>query len=245
MSDVLNVNETFLSVQGEGVHAGVPTFFLRLFGCNLDCSWCDQPTALSTRHRRTSREMSLYEVMDIICAHHEGIPLCVTGGEPFMQHVELLTLLKLITQEDASLGRSESRLITMETNGTIFVPKFVGKVFLSMSPKPSLMSVDKKVEMHGETAIRSWISSGNPLQLKFVVESLEKFPGLLNWLNSIPIESRKDISVFFQPEWFNGRDDFKKIISRYVEIREWENILGLGYKSVRFSCQMHKAIGVH
>ncbi len=30
----------FLSIQGEGVHVGKPTFFIRTALCNLRCSWC-------------------------------------------------------------------------------------------------------------------------------------------------------------------------------------------------------------
>jgi organic radical activating enzyme len=43
----LRVNETFLSVQGEGSEIGAPTFFIRLDGCPLRCSWCDTPYALA------------------------------------------------------------------------------------------------------------------------------------------------------------------------------------------------------
>lgn len=38
------VNEMFLSLQGEGHHAGRKAVFIRLAGCNLGygvCPWCD------------------------------------------------------------------------------------------------------------------------------------------------------------------------------------------------------------
>ena len=38
---MLKVNEIFNSFQGEGVYAGTPATFLRLSGCNLNCSFCD------------------------------------------------------------------------------------------------------------------------------------------------------------------------------------------------------------
>ncbi len=42
----LRVNETFVSIQGEGGLIGAPTLFIRLDGCPLRCSWCDTPYAL-------------------------------------------------------------------------------------------------------------------------------------------------------------------------------------------------------
>jgi 7-carboxy-7-deazaguanine synthase len=40
-SAVLPVVETFHSVQGEGVWAGINAFFIRLAGCDVGCPWCD------------------------------------------------------------------------------------------------------------------------------------------------------------------------------------------------------------
>ena len=37
----MRVSEIFYSVQGEGIQIGLPTIFLRLFGCDLRCMWCD------------------------------------------------------------------------------------------------------------------------------------------------------------------------------------------------------------
>ena len=43
-------SEIFRSIQGEGVYTGVPTVWLRLFGCNLECNGFGQkdPTDPST-----------------------------------------------------------------------------------------------------------------------------------------------------------------------------------------------------
>ena len=52
----MKVNETFLSLQGEGYFTGTAAFFLRLSGCNLRCPFCD------TQHQSYT-EMSEDEIV--------------------------------------------------------------------------------------------------------------------------------------------------------------------------------------
>jgi len=47
MSDVLVVNEIYLSLQGESTFAGLPCVFVRLTACNLRCSYCDTAYAFT------------------------------------------------------------------------------------------------------------------------------------------------------------------------------------------------------
>ena len=75
----LRVAETFVSLQGEGSRTGLPTFFLRLTGCALRCTWCD--TAWAFTH---GRWRGLDELEQEIAG--SGLRrLCVTGGEPLLQ----------------------------------------------------------------------------------------------------------------------------------------------------------------
>ena len=38
---MLSVVERFVSINGEGAHAGELAVFIRFRGCNLNCSYCD------------------------------------------------------------------------------------------------------------------------------------------------------------------------------------------------------------
>ncbi|MEY3399472.1 MAG: hypothetical protein RL220_2066 [Bacteroidota bacterium] len=83
----LPVMETFYTLQGEGYHAGVPAYFIRVGGCDVGCVWCDV---------KESWDASKHPVSDVeVLARNvdaSGARVCVvTGGEPAMYNLEPLT----------------------------------------------------------------------------------------------------------------------------------------------------------
>lgn len=118
----LPVAETFLSVQGEGKLARVPSFFIRVSGCNLRCTWCDTPYASWTPEGTQRTLDELVQEAKASGARHA----VVTGGEPmiFPQVSELTRRLK-----GAGLH------VTIETAGT--VARKVSCDLMSISPKLS------------------------------------------------------------------------------------------------------------
>jgi 7-carboxy-7-deazaguanine synthase len=118
----LPIAETFLSIQGEGKLAGVPSFFIRVSGCNLRCTWCDTPYASWNPERRT-------RTVDELVAEAAGSGaghVVLTGGEPMM-FGELAPL--------AAGLRVRGLHITIETAGTIASPADLACDLMSMSPK--------------------------------------------------------------------------------------------------------------
>src|ERR1700721_2806542 len=53
MSDMLVVNEIYLSLQGESTFAGLPCVFIRLTACDLRCSYCDTAYAFTEGKKKT------------------------------------------------------------------------------------------------------------------------------------------------------------------------------------------------
>lgn len=96
----MKIIETFTSLQGEGLKMGVPTYFIRTAGCNLDCCWCDTKYAFGEGVERDIRDL----VKECNVSH-----VCVTGGEPMLQK-ELPKLIDLLL--------SEGKHIVLETNGS-------------------------------------------------------------------------------------------------------------------------------
>ena len=80
----MNISEIFYSIQGEGVEIGLPTVFVRLYACDLRCSWCDTMYAVEGRD---FKKMTVGEVRAGIeefgCKR-----VCITGGEPLIQKDE-------------------------------------------------------------------------------------------------------------------------------------------------------------
>lgn len=75
----LNICEIFYSLQGESTFAGLPCIFIRLSGCNLDCSWCDTAYA-----NDDSQLMTMDQILKKAGAYNCNL-VEITGGEPLLQ----------------------------------------------------------------------------------------------------------------------------------------------------------------
>ncbi len=84
------LNECYASIQGESSLVGTPTIFVRLYSCNLRCSWCDSVYAVEGGDYKEVAVQQLVErVKDLTHAvegNRNGIRhVCWTGGEPLLQ----------------------------------------------------------------------------------------------------------------------------------------------------------------
>jgi 7-carboxy-7-deazaguanine synthase len=114
------ISETFTSIQGEGILAGVPSHFIRTSGCNLRCRWCDTPYASwEPEGERRSVERLIDEAVVSGVRH-----VVVTGGEPLIQRE-----VGGLTEGLKAAGLH----ITIETAGTVDPPFHCD--LLSLSPK--------------------------------------------------------------------------------------------------------------
>jgi 7-carboxy-7-deazaguanine synthase len=174
------ISETFTSIQGEGLLAGVPSHFIRTSGCNLRCRWCDTPYA---SWEPEGERRAVGELVDGALA--SGVRhVVVTGGEPLIQR-EIGAL---------TVGLMQAGLhITVETAGTVD-PGFQCDL-LSLSPKTANSDPsDKHRERHrrlrlDHTPIRRLLERFPEHQIKFVVEGADDLPEILEMLENIgPVE---------------------------------------------------------
>lgn len=99
------IAEIFESIQGEGLYVGERQIFVRFFGCNLYCKFCD------TRPKGFA-EYEPQGLLDKIKSFgSEFHSVSFTGGEPLLQ--------KDFLKESLSAARSLGHRNYLETNGTL------------------------------------------------------------------------------------------------------------------------------
>ncbi|MCK9595198.1 MAG: 7-carboxy-7-deazaguanine synthase QueE [Candidatus Omnitrophica bacterium] len=99
------VTEIFESMQGEGIYLGERQIFVRLFGCNLKCSFCDTRVF---RFKQYQPQELVNELLSFGDIYHS---VSFTGGEPLLQ--------KDFLKETLKLSRAAGFKNYLETNGTL------------------------------------------------------------------------------------------------------------------------------
>lgn len=84
---VLPVMEQFYTLQGEGIHTGKASTFLRLAGCDVGCFWCDVKESWPLE---AHPDKSVEQIVED-CLTEPSEIVVVTGGEPLMYNLEHLT----------------------------------------------------------------------------------------------------------------------------------------------------------
>lgn len=73
----LKISTIFYSIQGEATHTGEASIFIRLYGCNLDCSFCDD---LLHTDRNSISEYTYKQILEEI-KQFPSKNIIITGGE--------------------------------------------------------------------------------------------------------------------------------------------------------------------
>jgi len=100
---MIRIAEIFRSIQGESGFIGFPCTFVRVAGCNLDCTYCDTRYA-----QKKGKAMSIRAISNEVAG--KGCTLVeITGGEPLLQKDVPALCEKLLFNKATVL---------VETNGT-------------------------------------------------------------------------------------------------------------------------------
>lgn len=219
---MFKVNEIFLGVQGEGLNIGMPQLFVRFWGCNLRCAWCD--TVYSYGKPDGYKEYTVKTLFDRILEASNGVKaVCITGGEPLVQpHIELATLLYYL--------RLERFYTHIFTNGTIYSEDvFAECSFISMDMKPPSSGMESEIGCLQNLNLR--FEAGFPCEVKVVIQDLKDFRWMLD--NVYPIAK---MPLILQPQYY-AEKDYKLI--NFIK----NEVLTIGLKNVRVLPQIHRIFG--
>jgi 7-carboxy-7-deazaguanine synthase len=140
------VKEIFLTLQGEGAHAGRAAVFCRFAGCNLwsgreqdrssaECQFCDTDF-VGTDGTRGDRYATAAELANAIESEWGGTQadrfVVLTGGEPLLQ----------VDSPLIEALHARGFAVAVETNGTIMPPE--GIDWVCVSPKAGAEFVVKR-----------------------------------------------------------------------------------------------------
>jgi organic radical activating enzyme len=115
----IKVSELFYSLQGEGQYVGVPSVFLRTFGCNFSCSGFGMKRGeLSTERNDVAENINKY-------SNYKNLPLVSTGcdsyasWDPRFKHLSpmlsvgaIVNQIQALLPDDGKFSRDKHLIIT-------------------------------------------------------------------------------------------------------------------------------------
>lgn len=214
--------EIFATVEGEGTRAGFPTTFVRLYNCNLRCTWCD--TVYSYAPHPPEFMATIQEVADQVkqLGNHY---VCLTGGEPLMHGDKSLALIEALAAIPTVAD------IHIETNGAIDLSSFHELREANAAVRKKVRFImDYKLPASGEMA--QMIDTNVSLlqsqdELKFVIADDHDFEVACEVLDRYQPRAL----ALFSPVW-----------ETMPPARLVEKILQTGRKEVKLNLQIHKVI---
>lgn len=195
MKQTLDINEIYYSIEDSGKRAGAPCVFIRLAGCNLDCSYCD-----------TQYQNKVMKIEEVVASamRFSCFNVTITGGEPLAQENVYLLIGALLRN-----GYD----INIETNGSY--------PLIENRPSDGLFfTMDWKTSSSGENQAmrrRNILLLKKQDVLKFVVGSSEDLEEVSDIYECIPHE----VQVYISP--VHGKIDPLAIVD-FIKEKGIENM---------------------
>ena len=180
--------ESFYTIQGEGFHQGRAAYFIRLGGCDVGCTWCD------VKESWDKGKHPLHTVDDLVSeVKKTAAPLAViTGGEPLMHDLELLT--KKLQQAGIETN--------IETSGSS--PLSGSWNWICLSPKKFKAPLPEVVPHANE--------------LKIIVFNKDDF----KWAEKYAAQVSGSCKLYLQPEWSKAAAMTPLIVDYIKANPQWE-----------------------
>jgi organic radical activating enzyme len=216
------ISEIFKSIQGEGVYQGTEQVFVRFFGCNVHCSFCD--TRLNNYSEKTVEEV----LKDILLLGECGA-VSLTGGEPLI-YADFIKIL-------AAGLKASGKTIYLETNGILH------ENLKEVIDLTDVIAMDFKLPS-STGLIKFWREHEEFLKIAsakqvFIKAVIGKDTGIEDIFESIKIIRKVKPDVPFVLQAQNPfEEELKGKLNFFAEVCLKERI------DVRTMCQLHKILGV-
>ena len=195
------LSECFLSIQGEGPEVGVPTIFVRVFGCNMKppCPWCDSMYAVQ-KIDDTAERVPVEAVVNKI-REYDCLDVTFTGGEPLLYQEQMHSIMQLLSLTD-------NYKFHFETNGLIIPPwEWTEKFDITYAVSPKLHAIELKEDQHLHNdcgayigCLRRWCTfMKDNMFFKFVYEGPETIEKL-KLLKRMLMGMHNGIDIYLMPE---------------------------------------------
>lgn len=179
--------EDFYTIQGEGYNTGKAAYFIRLGGCDVGCKWCD---AKFTWNAALYLPVQVEEIVSraVACRAQS---IVITGGEPLMYPLEMLT----------GILKREGLEVFLETSGTHPPRGYFD--WICLSPKKQLPPLGEVCHMADE--------------LKVIIESVEDFA----WAEECAARVGRKCRLYLQPEWSRYSEVIADIVEYAKANPQW------------------------
>ena len=202
---MLYYDEIFCSIQGESTLSGLPCLFIRLWGCPVGCSYCDQPQKKEDRKR-----ISIGNIVQVVNKKYNKWVkhICITGGEPLIYDETLPLVYEL-----QSLGYN----VSIETSGCVPIEE--------MTYRRSYKYVmDIKCPSSGvqhKNIYENLIKLQNNDEVKFVIKDRTDYDFMKEVLRKYPNSTQILLSPMFSPEGkaYIGHDLASWVIEDQLDVR--------------------------
>lgn len=212
---IYKVVETFISINGEGQHAGELALFIRFAGCNLNCNYCD--TRWANQADVVYQEMTETEIKALVT--DSGVRnVTLTGGEPLLQP-GMYQLLE-------TMGSLPDIRIEIETNGSVDIGPY-----MTLIRRPAF-TLDYKLPGSGMEAgmnTENYRYLTKEDTVKFVISDKADLTRAREIIEQYQLEGR--CGIYYSPVF--GRIRPAEIVDDMIEHR---------LNGVHMQLQMHKFI---
>ena len=259
---MFKINEIFTSIQGEGANTGKPSLFIRVHGCDYNCSFCDSAEASSweSTNYETLDESQLIARIKAETERTNISNIVLTGGNPCLYDFSnIIKKLPFFSFEVETQGSRYANWLSLVDIVTIS-PKFYHKEYLKHLEKfvSQLLLTQNKVitEQSGETF--KWLVD---IQFKFVINCQDIENDFIHIENSLAVYDNckdcfdmrkatllKNIYLHFidSGEDYNSKiyiEKFNKIFEYYVQYKSPVTCWNKYNVKMKLGVQLHKLLG--